>query len=171
MRLRRLFAVACLGATSFSSVAWSQQSATNGQVFDDWRLVCQAVGVNQTRCVISQSLSISESNAFLAEVTVRLVETDEGSQTVIAVSTPTNMLLPIRPAYRIEDSGETIAMEWRTCTPRVCSASRILSPAELAALKAGIRMTMGYQPTNQETPVNFPVSLKGITAGIAALGG
>lgn len=170
MRLGRIIGAAAL-AFGIGQAASAQQAATNGTTFEDWVLVCEAAAVNQTICAITQRLSISESNAFLAEVRLQKLNTNEGPRILLALTTPTNMVLPVRPGYRIGEGEEALPLDWRTCTPQFCTASRIVDEAELDQIKRAVRMIVGYQPVGSNEPVAFPVSLKGVTAGLNALDG
>lgn len=160
------FALAC-GMLSLQANA--QSTARNGTVFGDWRLSCSAPAVNQTICNISQRLSVEETGEFLAEVSLQPVTIDDQEAVVLALSTPTNTLLPMRPGYTMSTSSETLPLEWRTCSTQACLASRVLQPAELSNLKAGRSMILGYQMAGSNSPSTFSVSLNGVTKGLAAI--
>lgn len=149
----------------------AQDAQRNGAAFDDWRLACEATAVNRTICAITQRLTLTGTDAFLAEVRLQLVQVDGATRVLMAVTTPTDMALPVRPGYRVGEAGETRPLDWRTCTPQVCTASRVLDPAEVEDIRRGTRMILGYQPATQAGAIAFPVSLDGVTAGLAALEG
>jgi len=160
-----------IGASCAVAHAASAQEARNGATFGDWQLICEATGVNRTVCALRQSLSFSENGAFVAEVALRRVPAADDMRTVIVLSTPTGMFLPAAPGMAIDGSEETLPLEWRSCDARICTASRVLSDDELAALRGGDELRMGYRPVNQPDPVLFSISLTGVTAGLAALDG
>lgn len=147
------------------------QQAANGSVFDDWQLSCRAEGVGQTSCALVQTLVESESDAFLAEVGLNLVTDADGAAGIVMVlRTPSGMLLPAQPAFRVGEAGTPRALTWRTCAGDACTAVLPLTPEDLSAMRAGASMIVGYQPINRPDPVAFAVSLRGVTAGLAALG-
>lgn len=166
--------LAAFTATSFAfanSAAFAQTAPANGTQYGDWRLACQATAVNQTSCAIAQTLSTTEQKRFLAEVTLQFLEFDGENRIIMAVSTPTNMLLPAQPGYRVGKSGETLPLAWRTCNAQFCTASRLLEDTEVSALRNGLSFVLGYQPINQKEPLVFEISLKGVSAGLNALNG
>lgn len=145
------------------------QEARNGATFGDWQLICEATGVNRTVCALRQTLSFSENGAFVAEVALRRVPSADDTRTVIVLSTPTGIFLPAAPGMAVDGSDETLPLEWRSCDANICTASRVLSDNEVAALRGGAELRMGYRPVNQSDPVLFSISLTGVTAGLAAL--
>lgn len=161
----------CAGLiTSVLGTASAAQNApANGTKYGDWRLACQATAVNQTSCAIAQTLTTGEQNTFLAEVTLQIAEIEGNPRTIMAVSTPTNMLLPAQPGYRVGKSGETLALTWRTCNQQFCSASRLLEESEVSALRSGLSFVLGYHPIASKDPLVFEISLKGVSAGLNAL--
>lgn len=158
-----------IGALCGMAQAASAQEARNGATFGDWQLICEATGVNRTVCALRQTLSLTESGAFIAEVALRRVPSADGMRTVIVLSTPTGMFLPAAPGMAVDASDETLALEWRSCDARVCTASRVLTDEDVVALRDGAELRLGYRPVNQTEPVLFSISLSGVTAGLAAL--
>lgn len=165
-QIRSIASIFCL---CFASTAFAQDAPANGTIIGNWRLACQATAVNQTSCVIAQTLSVGAQNTFLAEVTLRYAEIDGSDRTIMAVSTPTNMRLSAQPGYRVSDSDETLPLTWRTCTPQICTASRILEESEISALRANPSFVLGYHPMGNPEPLVFEISLDGVSAGLDAL--
>ena len=93
----------------------------------------------------------------------------EDARLVMVLRTPSGMLLPVRPAFRV-GAGATVPLNWHTCAGDTCSALLTLGPDEVRALRRGISMVVGYQPLALDRPLSFTVSLRGVTAGLAALG-
>lgn len=170
--LRRLFTGIAGIALVFSAIMpASAQTAANGALFDDWQLTCRAEAVGQTACALVQTLVANDSDTFLAEVGLNLVTNDDGTAGIVMVlRTPSGMLLPARPAFRVGEAGEPRALTWRTCAGDACTAVLPLTQGDLTDLRAGASMIVGYQPINRDGPVAFAVSLRGVTAGLAALG-
>ena len=168
MIFRYLF-LAFLACVASTSASHAQAAAQNGDVFGDWRLTCRAPAVGQSICNIFQVLTVTETGEFLAEISLQPVIVDGESAVVLGLSTPTDMLLTIRPGYKTGAQSETLPLEWRTCSSEVCLASRILLPEEVLALRAGNQMIMGYQPFKDTTPLRFAVSLNGVTRGLTSM--
>lgn len=156
----------CVASTS---VSHAQATAQNGDVFGDWRLACRAPAVGPSICNIFQVLTVTETGEFLAEISLQPAVVDGENAVVLALSTPTDMLLTIKPGFKIATQSATLPLEWRTCSSDACLASRVLQPDEVLALRAGTQMIMGYQPVKQTEPLRFTVSLKGVTRGLASM--
>lgn len=165
----RYIPTALIACAMTTNLAQAQSSAQNGTIFDDWRLTCRAPAVDQTVCNIFQVLTVTETGDFLAEVSLQPAVVDGEAAVVLALSTPTDMLLTMRPGYKVGAGSETLPLEWRTCSSSVCLASRVLQKDEVLALKAGSEIVMGYQSVNQAAPLRFSVSLKGVTEGLASM--
>jgi len=161
-------AALCAALPAFGAQA---QPASNGTAFGDWRLICEAVAVNRTRCEIRQTLTLRDSGALLAQVALTPAAGAEAGDatTVLVLTTPTGMFLPMAPGLSIDDADETVPLQWRTCDANRCVATRMLAPGEVEALRDGARMTLGYRPAAAADPVIFPVSLQGVSAALDAL--
>ncbi|ARE41190.1 hypothetical protein RGUI_3049 [Rhodovulum sp. P5] len=166
--LKRVLFAGLLAAVPVLPAA-AQTPVANGASFGDWQVICEAPAMNQTVCAIKQTLTFRETGALLGEVVLREVTVEGEQRTLMVLNTPTGMFLPITPGYRIDGTEGTLPLQWRTCSDRACSASRLLTADETAALRRGVRMIIGYRPVNREEAVLFNVSLKGVTAGLNAL--
>mgnify|MGYP001795284901 CR=1 FL=1 len=161
----------CFALYVAASQAGAQDAgAVNGTQFGDWQLVCVAEAVNQTSCGLVQSIVENTSQSFVAEIAINRIEVEGLVRGLLSVRTPTSMLLTERPAYRVGDSGEVHALEWRTCSSEFCSAVRLLSSDELEELAQDGPVVFGYQPITTAEPVNFAGSLSGLAEGLNALG-
>ena len=54
----------------------------NGQTFDDWTVRCEALGVNRTRCMLRQRITMRETNQLLVELVAFWA--DDGKQILVA---------------------------------------------------------------------------------------
>lgn len=145
------------------------QSAANGTPFEDWTLVCRAEAVNRTSCGLVQRITVQESGAFVAEIGLNLIDIEGETRVLMVLQTPSGMALPVRPGFQVVGTEDIVALDWRTCAGDFCSATRLLSPEEVASLQGGERMIVGYQAISDAEPINFPSSLAGVTAGLRAL--
>jgi invasion protein IalB len=137
--------------------------------YKDWRLICSDPANGTKTCSLIHLLTRSDTGVFLAEVTLRRLDITDGQHTVMALTVPSNVLLRTRPGYTFSDTRATQPLEWYSCTPQVCTATKVLSSRELRALRKGLDVIFGYQPLGQTEPMLFKVSLRGITAGLEAL--
>lgn len=173
MRSLSRFLFGLLGAgvsLGLPASGFAQGAPANGTVYGDWQLACQATAINETACAIAQTISLSDGNRFLAEVTLqKLTIEDSAERIVMALTTPTNMLLTAQPGYRVGTEEETLPLVWRTCTQQLCTASRVLEPAEVDALRSGVTVVLGYQSAASPEPIIFELSLNGVSAGLDAL--
>ncbi|MEL6793555.1 MAG: invasion associated locus B family protein [Pseudomonadota bacterium] len=168
--MRRLLAAALLALTpGLGSGAATAQSAANGAQFGDWTLRCVAEGVGETSCALIQRLAQAETNAFVAEVGLNVVEAEDGRRTLMILLTPEGTALSLRPAYVVDQSGDQVALNWRTCAKGVCRAAAVLTLEQETALMTGRRITLAYQFSGRDAPLRATLSLSGVTAGLAAL--
>lgn len=141
----------------------------NGAVFGDWTVSCTAETSQKTICALTQTVVTAEDQRFLTELGLNLVTEDGTESVVMVMRTPSAMMLTTQPAFRI-GSADPVTLAWRTCAGDFCTAIQVLSPEDLAAMRAARDMIVGYQSVTSESPVTFSVSLAGVTAGLTALG-
>lgn len=163
--------MATLAASLFTFLPSGQAAAevSNGAVFGDWTVSCTAETSQKTTCALTQTVVTTEGQRFLTEIGLNAVSEDGTDAVVVVMRTPSAMMLNVQPAFRI-GAGEPVTLNWRTCAGDFCTAIQVLSPEDLAAMRAAGSMIVGYQSVTSETPVTFSVSLSGVTAGLAALG-
>lgn len=145
------------------------QPVANGTEFGDWTVVCAAEAVGQTICALAQTLADPADGRLLAEIGLNPIGSGPDARLVMVLRTPSSMLLTVRPAFRV-GAGPTVPLNWHTCAGETCSALLTLEPDDIAAMRRGLTMIVGYQPVHLDQPLTFPVSLRGITAGLRALG-
>lgn len=155
------------------SAAWlvpgtAQAEVANGTVFGDWTVSCTAETTQRTICALTQTVVTTEGARFLAEIGLNLVEEADATSVVMVVRTPSAMLLPVQPAFRV-GSGDPVTLTWRTCAGEFCTAVQVLGPEDVASLREARSMILGYQSIAETGPVTFSVSLLGVTAGLTAL--
>ena len=171
MRLRRthsrdLLALALAGATLISGPARAE--VANGTVFGDWTISCTAETTERTICALTQTVVTAQGARFLAEIGLNAVQEAGATSVVMVLRTPSAMLLPVQPAFRV-GSRDPVPLTWRTCAGEFCTAVQVLGPADVTALRAARSMILGYQGIADPSPVTFSVSLLGVTAGLTAL--
>lgn len=148
----------------------ARAEVANGTVFGDWTISCTAETTTRTICALTQTVVTTDGGRFLAEIGLNAVNEAGETAIVMVLRTPSAMLLPVQPAFRI-GSRDPVALAWRTCAGEFCTAVQLLPPEDVAALRAARSMILGYQGATDSSPVTFSVSLSGVTAGLNALTG
>jgi len=138
----------------------------NGTIFGDWELNCRATGVDETLCGISQTLTLTETKALIASVTLQEVLVDDQIGMQLVLNTPTNVRLNVNAGYRFEGESDTRPLNWDTCNQAFCIARYMLEVDEIDVFKRGDKLLFGYQLVDKPEPVTFHVSLNGVTAGL-----
>lgn len=165
------FSMAAMLATCLAPLSAGSALAevSNGATFGDWTVSCTAETSQRTTCALTQTIVTTEGQRFLTELGLNAVTEDGTDAVVMVMRTPSAMMLNVQPAFRIGEA-DPVTLNWRTCAGDFCTAVQVLSPEDLAAMRAAGSMIVGYQSVTSETPVTFTVSLSGVTAGLSALG-
>lgn len=167
MTFQRNFATLTLATLGFAVPAAAQDRLTNGTQFDNWRVSCEAVGVNETICVLSQRLVASSGQRFLAELLAFADPVEPG--TYLAARVPLGVHFPAGFALRPEASDDQIAFEWQSCSTDLCEALVRLAPDDLEDLDGAETVIAGYLPQVEGEPLVFRVGVAGLRDGVAAL--
>ena len=164
-----LRATLCLGlALAGGPLAAQEQGLSNGTAFADWTVACRAAAIGETDCVLSQVLVKAETNELVAEVSLAPADDDAG--VVLLLRVPTGVILRRPAEVLVIGTEDGAALDWLTCDSRYCTAATTLQDATLADFRRGLTARLGYLRMGTETPAVFDVSLRGVTAGLAALG-
>jgi invasion protein IalB len=175
MPVSRLFAL-CLGlwvlpldATAQDSEPAPETRVANGTNYGEWRVMCEAIAVNETTCVLSQRLARSADNAFLAEFLA--FWSADGAKRYVAVRVPNGVYLPAGFALRPEadSEGEELGFVWQNCGRDLCEALIELDDDTLARLTSAETLLAGYRPNLLAEPAVFSLTFSGLDEGLAAL--
>ncbi|MBF0186437.1 MAG: invasion associated locus B family protein [Magnetococcales bacterium] len=145
----------------------SLEAANIGERFGDWMHECEAVAPNKTNCFISQTQVMKESGKLVVSIVMGKLGADR--QPGILVTVPISIFLPSGVVAKI-DEGKQFDLLLQKCFPAGCRATAALTTAQLRALKSGNKIFIAYKNTPRAEPIVLPVSLKGVTAGFAAIG-
>lgn len=145
-----------------------QEVIANGQQFGAWNVTCEAVGVNQTACTLSQNLFRDTDQAFIARL---LTFWDaQGENTYVAARVPVGAHLPSGFAIKAQSSDQVYELTWQTCTPNFCEAMAQIEPSEIKQLSSEGGVIFGsYRPSIQMEPVAFSFAMSGADDGLEAL--
>ena len=106
---------------------------------------------------------------LLSEVSLNMVQIDGAPRVLMVMNVPEGAALNIAPGYIVDGAGDAVNLSWRTCLRDLCRAAAILSQPQQGAIMAGNVMRLGYRKFREDNTTAFPVSLRGVTAGLAAL--
>ncbi|WP_221932006.1 invasion associated locus B family protein [Paracoccus sp. M683] len=169
-----IFAAATLPALALAQDAPAAPATpaqvTNGQVFGDWTVRCEALGVNRTRCMLSQTISVRDSGAVLADLLA--FWTDDEDQRILVAQVPVGAHLPsgfVLQPEGTEDEADRLDFVWQTCNPRLCEAVALPDQESLDKLLGAERVLAGYRPAVGAEPAVFPISTNGLVEGLEAL--
>lgn len=157
-------------AITFFLAAQSSASAQEqtAQQYGDWTLRC-AEQQDGKICSLRQRVVEGEGNDLLAEVSLNMAQIDGQPRVLMVMNSPEGVALNIAPGYIVDGGDQAVNLSWRTCIRQLCRAAALLTPQQQGAVMAGNVMTLGYRRFRSETTTAFPVSLRGVTAGLAAL--
>ncbi len=141
----------------------------NGTKFGAWTVSCEALAVNETACVLNQTLVRSSDNQFLAEVLA--FWSGDGERSFMAARVPNGVFFPSGFAFKPEDSEDRQEFVWQSCSRDLCEALLSIDTETFAALEAGADIYAGYRPRLGADPVVFRLNFDGIGEGMAALKG
>ncbi|WP_407495603.1 invasion associated locus B family protein [Pseudooceanicola sp. MF1-13] len=153
--------------TDDSAAATAPVRMANGQRFGAWTVTCEALAVNETACVLSQTLVQTEGNNFLAEILA--FWSGDGSSSYMAARVPNGVYFPSGFAFKPEDSEERQTFVWQSCSRELCEALIEIDAETLKELEAGAPVFAGYRPRLGADPMVFQLNLDGIGEGMDAL--
>lgn len=156
-------------AAALSLAAWalpaSAQGLQDGQQFGDWVTVCPQ---GPESCQLTQTVVNKENNQGVLLARVGKVKAQDGqTQLRMMLIGPLGVLLPQGVAVQI-DEQQGHRVPFLQCGPQGCNTIITLDDKTLTNMKAGQILKVGMTMPNGEMGV-VGVSLKGFTAGVAAL--
>ena len=145
-------------------VSVSTQAAGNvqGKRFQDWGGNCQATAQGR-HCYLEQVLHDGQQ-----KVMISVIGYIPGQKTPsMAFELPPNIHLPA--GFTLNVDKRAITHFKGKCTQQRCTASFQLTPKILQQFQKSQAAAVSYLSTPSQRPVNLPLSLMGITAGLNAL--
>ena len=157
-----------LAAFAFFSSAIAQDNKPKvGERIGDWTFQCQAVAADQNVCDIIQTIADNNTRRQVLAIAVRPVGQEK--RIAMFVTAPLGIFLGSGIGGKIED-GEQFKFNLQSCTQRGCQAAIAIEKDRLEALKKGQRLLVGFKARADANTITVPVSLKGFTAGLKAIG-
>ncbi|ESR26585.1 invasion associated locus B family protein [Lutibaculum baratangense] len=158
-----LTAAALMAAASFGPAhAQNQQPAAGAENLGNWIKICtkDPQADNKNVCLVTQEVR-TDAGEFLASVSVREVEGEDGKTLMVAV--PPGTLL--QPGIRVQvDEGEQQAGKYVICLPNACYAELEIAQAFVNKMKAGKNLVVSVI-NNQGKAVGVGLTLVGFTKG------
>lgn len=158
-----------LVAGTASAQAERPARVENGARFGAWTVVCEAIAVNETLCVLTQRLVSGEGQTFLTEL-LAFNDADE-QQAYIAARVPLGAYFPAGYSMRRESEETALDFDWQSCTAEICEALLVIDAATLQTLEGDGNVLAGYVPSPGASPLVFRVSTEGLGDGLTALAG
>jgi invasion protein IalB len=143
-----------------------QPTVVRRETFDDWILTClKAAGGEEVRCGISQQLSHSESGATL--FLWRIAQDGKGGF-IGEWQTPTGLVVG-RGIVLDAGTEKPVTIPFQACAQTACVAVANLAQDYIEALMGAEQANAVVSPIGGQ-PVRLVLSVKGLAAGLAALG-
>lgn len=136
-------------------------AAQEARRFSDWMLL----PLPGQGCVLQYRAVAPEAGLTLADL---YLSPAEAGRAVLSVQVPVGVSIADRVIYRHPEAARAVPLIWQSCTPQNCLAQIMITAEEVARLKAGRRIELGFVPTVGARRLSFAVSLSGVTAGLRA---
>ena len=133
-----------------------------GKRFQDWGGNCQATAQGR-HCYLEQVLRDGEQKVMISVIGYRPGQ----SLPSMAFELPPNIHLAT--GFTLSINQGPITRFKGSCTPQRCTASFQLTASILQQFQRGQTAQLSYLSTPHQRPVDLPLSLMGITAGLKAL--
>lgn len=136
------------------------------QIFGDWHLRCRPFQEGGPEsCILLQNLINPEKKQPLMQIAAGLWPPEKARGMIITL--PLGVTLP--PGIQVKiDNVQMTAVPFVQCGLNGCQAHVALDDKLFQAMKAGLQGMVSFKdPGNR--PVQIPFSLKGFTAGMAAI--
>lgn len=136
--------------------------------FDDWRLGCEKrPGVQKETCFVEQRLSRADDPERLA-IAVAIGYFAPDGKAAMIVKLPPAAVQEAGIIIRVDERAVR-EIGIRNCGAENCSVLALLDDEMLTDLRQGNRAVVAYSRKDSEEITRVPVSLRGLTRGLAAL--
>lgn len=138
------------------------------QAFEDWNLVCPPAATEGDKpdCHLSQQKADPQSSSTLLLASIVLKGPKPSPFLILA--SPLGINLPAGLTLKV-DRRTPVKLVFNTCTHQGCFAGLGLSKSMLRQFRRGLNAQVTYQDAARR-PVKVDLSLRGVTAGLEALG-
>ena len=168
--MKEIFKIVCAAALALgamASAATAQSAMKVGDAIGDWIFNCRALSASDTVCGLNQRIAATKSKRPIMSLTLRKVGPEK--KLALIVNVPLGVYLATGIGAKL-DEGEQFNQIWQTCTQQGCQAALSLDEAKTKAMKSGEKLLVGFKGRPDAKAVTIAASLKGVTAGLKALG-
>ena len=163
--------------TSIVVLLWcgSTSSAQNvtvrdGQKFGYWVVSCQAdTEKGGRRCVLIQSVRVIEIERKHQLMSTSVGYFGKDRRLGVFFTLPLGLYLPAGVTFKVDGSDDIKRLPYQLCNRNGCRASFPLDDRWLALFKHGLKGTVTVR-TLRDKDLAIPLSLKGFTKGVKAIG-
>lgn len=151
-------------AAMFNASAFA---AKTGDVFDEWKIQCEKPeGATQEICHAFQLIVPKESEQRILHVAIGFPP--DQPDPIAIFTTPLGVALQAGVQIKVDDK-EPKGIAYNVCNNNGCQAAVKLDAASIDEFKMGNTMTVTFGNLKRQG-LNVPVSLKGLTAALKAIG-
>jgi invasion protein IalB len=141
-------------------------AAEEGKTFNDWKVVCDKIPDSEDKiCHLQQLITAKDSKEPIVMVVVGYLPGQE--DLTIVFTLPLGVLLPPGIGLQV-DENKPVGVPFEVCDPIGCRAGFRLKEDMLEQFKKGNKANITFANV-QRQKMTVPVSLSGISAGIASL--
>ena len=159
--VRTTASIAMLAVLSPSVAAQPVQ----GQKFGDWAAKCEIPqGASKQRCFIFQKLVAKQNRRELMLIAVSVPEKQKAR---VTLNVPLGVFLPSGLQLNVE-GADPLKIALQICLANGCKAAALLPEPLVKAMKSADAGRL-LMLNSQRRQVALPISLKGFSAGLAAL--
>ena len=163
--------------TSIMILLWcasvsSAQKATDldGQKFGDWVVRCQVdTEKGGRRCVLAQAVRVKEIEKKHWVMSTAVVYFGKSRRLGVFFTLPLGLFLPAGVMLEVDGRDDLKRLPYQVCNSQGCRASLALDDRWLAIFERGLKGTVTVR-TLRGKDVVIPLSLKGFTKGVKAIG-
>ncbi len=162
---RALAGRVCARVAAVLAVSLLSAATVRAQAFTDWRVDCAEDGRQCTAAITS----FAEDRTWLS--TLRLQPASRTEETLpVQILVPPGVHLASGLFVSVRGQGRAEAT-YLTCSPQACDARMSLDDRGLEAWKRARVARVLYRPSSTAPPIEYEVSLMGLTAALGAAAG
>jgi len=136
----------------------SQVQETHG----DWRVIC-ATQNGQKICVLSQQLADQNSRQLVVAIELKATTPDKAEGTLVM---PFGLAVDKPVTMQVDDNGQVVSKNFRTCVPAGCLVTVTLDSAGVAAWKKGTALNLKSAAADGGKDAAFKLSLNGFASAL-----
>ena len=159
----------CLVLALVASPVYAQaKKAKVGDRIGAWTFQCQAISADQNVCALVQAVLNKKTNKQVMRAVIRSVGAGKAQKMGLFITLPLGIFLAPGVAGKV-DEGKQFSFVLQACREGGCEAAIELDSKLQKAMKSGKTLVVGFKTSAGADAVGIPLSLNGITAGLAAL--